>query len=272
MEIRTYQAAAAAARPRTRSRNRTVWAVIGATAASIAAFASVDANVAEVGPDDEIHSQIRIVEGQEAAALTSSRGSFLLVPRSSMGIKFRTSRPARLTSLPPMDARDVRSQRTLARDADLPILSDEGVAVATSPKRRGKPQWQCLAEAIYFEARGEPDVGKRGVAEVILNRVKSRRFPNSVCEVITQGAHRRHKCQFSYNCDGVPERISEPRTYAKIVKLAKDMLVSDDQSITRGATHYHANSVSPPWSRQLTRTVRIGTHVFYRDNTVLSRR
>ena len=146
------------------------------------------------------------------------------------------------------------------------------MAEAIRPKRRGRAEWRCLAEAIYFEARSEAEAGQRAVAEVILNRVDAKRWPNSVCNVIAQGAHRRHKCQFSYNCDGQPEHITEPRAYAMAVKLAREVLSNEDRPLTSGATHYHTVAVSPRWSRQLTRVAKIGTHLFYRDNTVVSRR
>ena len=140
------------------------------------------------------------------------------------------------------------------------------------PKRRGTAQWQCLAEALYFEARSESVQGQRAVAEVILNRVDSRKYPNTVCEVVGQGAHRRNACQFSYNCDGRPEHINEPRAYARAKQIALNMVVGAERSLTSGATHYHTSAVRPSWSRKLTRTATIGTHIFYRDNTVISRK
>ena len=77
-------------------------------------------------------------------------------------------------------------------------------------KPTGGKQWACLAEAIYFEARGEPVEGQFAVAEVILNRVESPKFPNSICKVVRQGTGRKHACQFSYNCDGKLEYIAHP--------------------------------------------------------------
>jgi hypothetical protein len=80
-------------------------------------------------------------------------------------------------------------------------------------KPTGGKQWACLAEAIYFEARGEPVEGQFAVAEVILNRVDSPKFPNSICKVVRQGTGRKHACQFSYNCDGKLEYIANGSAY-----------------------------------------------------------
>src|SRR6056297_641376 len=79
------------------------------------------------------------------------------------------------------------------------------------PVASGGAQWQCLAEALYFEARGETIKGQFAVAEVIMNRVESARFPGSICGVINQGTGRKYACQFTYTCDGIPERIHESR-------------------------------------------------------------
>ena len=76
------------------------------------------------------------------------------------------------------------------------------------PVATGGDQWSCLAEALYFEARGESLQGIVGVAEVILNRVDDRRYPNSLCGVVNQGTGERYRCQFTYTCDGRPETIT----------------------------------------------------------------
>lgn len=127
------------------------------------------------------------------------------------------------------------------------------------------PEWRCLAEALYFEARSETIAGQLAVGEVILNRVDSDRFPNSVCGVVTQGAHRLHACQFSYNCDGKAEHFSEPVAFARAGKLADMMLDGTARILTDGATYYHADTVSPSWARSFERTAVIGDHFFYRN-------
>mgnify|MGYP003657427769 CR=1 FL=1 len=137
--------------------------------------------------------------------------------------------------------------------------------LAQQPKASGGEQWKCLSEALYFEARGETIKGQFAVAEVILNRVKSRQFPGSLCSVINQGTGKKYQCQFTYTCDGNAEVISEPRAYAQVGKIARAVLDGKDPSLTKGATYYHTKAVSPRWSRVFTRTAQIGVHLFYRD-------
>ncbi|MCR8550697.1 cell wall hydrolase [Salipiger sp. P9] len=136
--------------------------------------------------------------------------------------------------------------------------------LSRQPKASGGAQWQCLAEALYFEARGETLKGQFAVAEVILNRVDSPRFPNSVCGVINQGTGRKFACQFTYTCDGHPENINEPAAWDRVAKVAKAMLAGAPRALTNGATYYHTHAVRPSWSRKFTRTASIGDHFFYR--------
>jgi len=136
--------------------------------------------------------------------------------------------------------------------------------LASQPKASGGAQFQCLAEALYFEARGESLKGQFAVAEVILNRVDSPRFPNSVCGVINQGTGRKYACQFTYTCDGLPEHISEPAAWDRVAKVAKAMLSGAPRALTNGATFYHTHAVRPSWSRKFTKTASIGDHFFYR--------
>ncbi len=123
---------------------------------------------------------------------------------------------------------------------------------------------KCLAEAIYFEARGEDVVGQYAVAEVILNRVDARQFPNSVCKVVSEGASRLHSCQFSYNCDGKPEYINDLKSYKRILKLSNMFYVGTARLLTGGATFYHSQDVLPSWTAKLKKTGEIGRHIFYK--------
>ena len=133
------------------------------------------------------------------------------------------------------------------------------------PIAQGGDALSCLAEALYFEARGERIRGQFAVAEVILNRVDSPRYPNSVCGVVNQGTGARFRCQFTYTCDGQEEVIREQRAYDRVAKIAKIMLEGGDRILTAGATHYHTNAVNPRWARRFPRTATIGTHHFYRQ-------
>ncbi len=133
------------------------------------------------------------------------------------------------------------------------------------PAASGGEQWACLANALYFEARGESIKGQFAVAEVILNRVDSRKYPNSVCAVVNQGTGRRHACQFSYACDGRADTIREHAAYAGVAKVARLMLDGAPRSLTSGATHFHTTEVSPRWAKSFPNTAKIGNHLFYRQ-------
>lgn len=136
--------------------------------------------------------------------------------------------------------------------------------IDAQPRATGSSEWKCLAEALYFEARGETVKGQFAVAEVIKNRVKSSRYPSSFCAVINQGTGRKYQCQFTYTCDGQAEVIAEPNAYIRVGKVARAILDGRAPPVTNGATHYHTTAVRPRWSRVLTRTARIGVHLFYR--------
>ncbi len=139
-------------------------------------------------------------------------------------------------------------------------------AIDARPRATGGAEWQCLAEALYFEARGETVRGQVAVAEVILNRVSSKRFPNTVCGVVHQGTGKKYQCQFTYKCDGHPERISEKAAYARVGKIARMMLDGAPRTLSGGATYYHTTAVRPKWSRKFQRTARHGVHLFYRPS------
>ena len=136
--------------------------------------------------------------------------------------------------------------------------------IDAQPVRSRNAEWRCLSEALYFEARGESVRGMFAVAEVILNRVDTNRFPNSVCEVINQGTGRKFACQFTYTCDGRKEIIGEPASWDRVGKVAYIMLNGAPRSLTSGATHYHTLSVRPNWASVYTRTTTVGFHRFYR--------
>ena len=137
--------------------------------------------------------------------------------------------------------------------------------LSKQPVAKGGPAWRCLAEALYFEARGESVPGQFAVAEVILNRVDSARYPDSVCAVINQGNGKKYQWQFTYTCDGHAEHISEPKAFERVGKVARLMLDGAARSLTNGATHYHTQSVNPAWASVYPRTATIGYHHFYKQ-------
>ena len=159
--------------------------------------------------------------------------------------------------------------REIAANRKTPLTAAQVDRVKVGKK---SDQWYCLAEALYFEARGEPMKGQVAVAEVILNRVDSKRYPNTICGVVQQGQHRRNACQFSYNCDGRANKITELKVFDRLGKIAWSMMQGTPRKLTQGAEYYHNTSVRPRWSRKLHLTAKIGSHIFYRRGVKLTKR
>ena len=125
---------------------------------------------------------------------------------------------------------------------------------------------QCLALNIYFEARGEPELGKIAVAHVVLNRVDDTRFPKTVCGVVREGGeHRLRRCQFSWWCDGRSDTPLDNLAWRESREIAWDVLRGARSDPTRGALWYHADYVSPSWGEAFDRGPKIGQHIFYVD-------
>jgi Cell Wall Hydrolase len=126
-------------------------------------------------------------------------------------------------------------------------------------------QLRCLAEAIYFESRSEPEDGQAAVAQVVLNRVRSGIFPANICGVVYQDRNRPFACQFSFACEGKSLRVEEPGPWAVAVRIAKDVSSGASYNpVVADAVNYHANYVTPYWAHTLQRVDRIGHHIFYR--------
>ena len=140
----------------------------------------------------------------------------------------------------------------------------------------------CMAKNIFFEAAIESTAGKLAVAHVTLNRVDSKQFPNSVCEVVYEGPHYtasngtqypvRDRCQFSWYCDGKGDDPREgSRLWEDAQELAKYVLLRQEElpDITDGALHYHASYIdAPKWAKKTKINTKIDTHIFYRLNNI----
>jgi len=136
----------------------------------------------------------------------------------------------------------------------------------------------CLATNIYFEARGESDAGQIAVAFVTLNRVRSSNFPDNICDVVYQAQHSewwkehknklvpiRHRCQFSWYCDGKSDKVHNEVEYIRLLGLAFEVLLDNHIDNTGGAVYYHADYVEPYWAIAYNKTTSIDDHVFYRE-------
>ncbi|MDP2410856.1 MAG: cell wall hydrolase [Pseudolabrys sp.] len=133
-------------------------------------------------------------------------------------------------------------------------------------EERAKSQ-KCLANAVYFESRGEPVRGQIAVAQVVLNRVFSPFYPNNVCDVVYQNVHRHNACQFTFACDGIPDVVTEPDAWTRADRIANDML---DGKLwmpeVAKSTHYHASYVRPNWIGEMKKLYHTGIHSFYRPH------
>ncbi|MEM1049775.1 MAG: cell wall hydrolase [Pseudomonadota bacterium] len=127
-------------------------------------------------------------------------------------------------------------------------------------------QKRCLAEAIYFEARSEPWAGQVAVAQVVLNRVKNPTYPNTICGVVYQNKRWRNRCQFSFACDGIRDRIRDKSSWRKAQTISREVIAGKHWLDKVGdSTHYHATYVRPRWAPRMTRKGRIGQHIFFRS-------
>ena len=125
---------------------------------------------------------------------------------------------------------------------------------------------QCLAEAMYYEARGEGADGQKAIAEVILQRTHDANYPKTICAVVHEGAKRHTGCQFSYTCDGSMTRPKNAVAWRRVRELAGNIMQGAVRLgyLTGRATNFHAVSVEPVWAGTLVRTAQIGNHIFYR--------
>jgi spore germination cell wall hydrolase CwlJ-like protein len=150
----------------------------------------------------------------------------------------------------------------------IPPIGPEDHAWAATPLPEDSfspKQQQCLASGIYFEARGESVRGQAAVAQVILNRVRNPAYPDTICDVVYQNKEWRNRCQFSFACDNIKDRVRSQEHW----KMAKEVAMATTAGKiwlqeVGSATHYHAVYVHPKWGRTMKKVGRIGLHIFYR--------
>jgi spore germination cell wall hydrolase CwlJ-like protein len=177
-----------------------------------------------------------------------------------------------LTSYRTSDGLRARGTAPLFENADARAMMIQAVLRGPTnpgPDTPAEPQvdprqHNCLSQAIYYEARGENQRGQVAVAEVIMNRVRSRAYPNSVCGVVYEGSHRSTGCQFTFTCDGSLAHRPRGRAWERAQRVATAIMLGYTRPLTHGATHYHTHAVNPVWNSGLVETANIGSHVFYR--------
>ncbi|MGV6840455.1 MAG: cell wall hydrolase [Planktomarina sp.] len=167
-----------------------------------------------------------------------------------------------VTSIPSAQLTRQTSRNLQTPEGGFEVLYSE-LWVDRQPIGARDKEWHCLTEALYFEARGETLKGQFAVAEVILNRVDSAKFPNTICGVVNQGTGRKFACQFTYTCDGRAEHVGNKDVFERLGRIARVMIDGGARTLTGDATYYHTTAVNPRWAKVFEHTATIGMHKFY---------
>ena len=195
----------------------------------------------------------------------------LQVARSDAAPAFAAPPPAAVPPEPePMVLKPVSPTDAAAINASIPLSATPDPRAASVVFRAASAadqerSLQCLAEAIYYEARSDPEEGQRAVAQVVLNRVRHLAYPNSVCGVVYQGPMRAGGgCQFTFTCDGSLASPPSGYPWARARRIAAAALAGSVYAAVGHATHYHTQQVVPLWAWKLVKSAVIGSHSFYR--------
>jgi hypothetical protein len=160
------------------------------------------------------------------------------------------------------DAGSIARKGVVTGDDATPKTPAERLELAGAKRAKAE---KCLADAIYFESRGEPERGQVAVAQVVINRVFSGFYPEDVCATVYQNAHRFLACQFTFACEGKKLVVNDQPAWERATRISRDMLDGKLWLTDVGkATHYHASWVKPAWVREMRTIQRIGVHTFYR--------
>jgi len=211
-------------------------------------------------------------EGPSAGTASIAMRPAALKERLAQGATPKVSRAEALSSTTPAQSDGTpvvavfSPQQLRAPNATVvPRFGGQPNYAALLTGERGARERKCLAEAVYFESRSEPEEGQAAVAQVVLNRATSGLYPASICGVVYQNRTHYKACQFSFACEGKSLRITEPEAWATAVRIA-DAVVQGKTYLSDigSATHYHAKYVRPGWARRLVKMDVIGHHIFYK--------
>ena len=192
--------------------------------------------------------------------------------RLAQGATPKISRAEALASTTPAQVDDTPVVASFAPEPPnatvVPRFGGRANYAALLAGEHGTRERKCLAEAVYFESRSEPEDGQAAVAQVVLNRATSGLYPSSICGVVYQNRTHYKACQFSFACEGKSLRVNEPEAWRTATRIADAVLEGKTYlSDVGGATHYHAKYVRPGWARRLVKMDVIGHHVFYKLRT-----
>ncbi|MEY4269245.1 MAG: hypothetical protein RLZZ58_461 [Pseudomonadota bacterium] len=158
---------------------------------------------------------------------------------------------------PPLDTAQLREEAFVGPAAKPYVFK------AATPNDRARAHY-CLTAALYYEAASESDDGMRGVAQVVLNRVRHPSFPSTVCGVVFQGSERAIVCQFTFSCDGAMARSPSAGNWQRASRIAAAALNGQVFASVGLATHYHTQAIWPRWGKSLVMTNIVGAHIFHR--------
>ena len=242
----------------------------------------VDALVAESGgfpPPDGVESAVEMARlffgneplGDEAPGIEKwapGEEPIIVMPPVGSAEPAPADRDIKHSALHPAEPLDTKGGESIARKGQVTGEGQHPITPAERLKLEGKDRVKaekCLADAVYFEARGEEVRGQIAVAQVVMNRVFSGYYPRTVCGAVYQNKHRRFSCQFTFACDGIPDVITEPHAWLRATRIAREVLDGNYwlPEVNR-ATHYHAYWVRPRWVREMKRLYKTGVHTFYR--------
>lgn len=196
---------------------------------------------------------------REQEVVSTGKGDYISPDQGVPGVAVRFEPEKiekRLAMTPPVWK--LESTFKLKRNEKQKIVAERRIRLAEE---------NCLAKAVYFEARSESELGQLAVAKVILNRVKDPNYPKTICGVVYQGSDHRNACQFSFACDGVADEVKSQEAWDHS-KLIAQKAIAGDQTIRiiGAATNYHADYVNPKWAKDMRKLIKIGRHIFYSDS------
>ncbi len=237
-------------------------------------------------PEDETFNSAALAQLRRQTVQASGKGDLFIPETAQGGLSMTTIRKRSAVAVQP-DKRikivpaaiNLKAEQDVASKAvkklalaDNPAEAGDGQVLSKADKKRQIAQRRlqqaeenCLARAVYFEARSESEMGQMAVAKVILNRVKDPNYPKSICGVVYQGSQRRNSCQFSFACDGLPDDVKSPGAWSRSKRIAQKAINGDLKmgKAMASATNYHADYVNPKWARSMRKLVKIGNHIFY---------
>lgn len=182
---------------------------------------------------------------------------------AAVDLKAELKKPVKKITLGPKVLVPEQSTKTTKSAAAEKPMSKAEKQRSVAQRRIRAAEENCLARAVYFEARSESEMGQMAVAKVIINRTKQPNYPKTICGVVYQGTHRRNSCQFSFACDGLADEVRQPAAWAQSKRVAQRAMNGEKLPGLSSATNYHADYVKPKWSKSLKRLVKIGRHIFY---------